>query len=103
MSSFLTFRRVVFPVAIRRRYCLRKRNHIVVKATSLASTITILEVTAVAKNHCGDLPAYQVFLIAGAIYLTINFVITRGVMLAEHCKSTLRNAQATNNSAAIIR
>ena len=106
MSSLLTFRRVVFPVAIRQALPAYGNEIILlVKATSLASTITILEVTAVAKKIiAATYQPIEVFLIAGAIYLTINFIITRGVMLVEHWLNPhLSNAQATNNSSAVIR
>lgn len=58
---------------------------LLIKATSLASTITILEVTADAKKIiAATYQPIEVFLIAGAIYLTINFLVTRAIMLVEY-------------------
>lgn len=55
-----------------------------VKATSLPSTITIIEVKAVAKKIiAATYQPVEVFLIAGAIYLSINFVLTRLIVLME--------------------
>jgi len=85
MSRLLLFRRIVFPIAIRQALPGYGNEMILmVKATSLASTITILEVTGEAKKIiAATWSPVEVFLIAGAIYLFINFLITRGVSLAE--------------------
>jgi len=85
MSGFLLFRRIIFPVAIRQALPAYGNEIILmVKATSLASTITILEVTGEAKKIlAATWSPVEVFIIAGAIYLTINFVVTRGVVWAE--------------------
>jgi His/Glu/Gln/Arg/opine family amino acid ABC transporter permease subunit len=54
------------------------------KATSLASTITILELTGMARNIVSATYApYEVFVVAGAIYLAITLVLTRGFALVE--------------------
>ena len=56
-----------------------------VKATSLASIITLMEVTGVAARIISEsYRAIEVFIVAGAIYLTINFLLTRLVHLAEY-------------------
>ena len=99
-------RRIVFPVAIRQALPAYGNEVILlIKATSLASTITILEVTAVAKKIiAATYQPVEVFLIAGAIYLTINFVVTRGVMLLEYWLNPhLRNASSKPNATVIIR
>ncbi len=55
-----------------------------VKASSLASTITILEVTGIAKKIiAATFAPVEIFVIAGGIYLGINFLVTRGVALLE--------------------
>jgi octopine/nopaline transport system permease protein len=83
MSRLLLFRRIIFPVAIRQALPGYGNEIILmVKSTSLASTITILEVTGVAKKIIAATWApVEVFVIAGAIYLTINFLVTR---LVQH-------------------
>jgi octopine/nopaline transport system permease protein len=57
---------------------------LMVKSTSLASTITLLEVTGIAKKIIAEtFQPMEVFIIAGAIYLTMNFIVTRGVQWLE--------------------
>ena len=85
MSGFTLFRRIVFPVAIRQALPAYGNEIILmVKSTSLASTITILEVTGIAKKIiAATFAPMEVFIIAGAIYLSINFVVTRGIQWIE--------------------
>ncbi|MEO1329441.1 MAG: ABC transporter permease [Pseudomonadota bacterium] len=85
MSAGKTFFRITFPIAIRQALPGYGNEIILmVKATSLASTITILEITGVAKKIiAATFQPIEVFLIAGAIYLSINFIVTRGVALME--------------------
>ena len=75
----------VFPVAIRQALPAYGNEIILmVKSTSLASTITILEVTGIAKKIIAVTYAtMEVFILAGAIYLAMNFIITRGIQLLE--------------------
>ncbi len=85
MSGVTLFRRIVFPVAIRQALPAYGNEVILmVKSTSLASTITILEVTGIAKKIIATTYAtIEVFIIAGAIYLCINFIVTRGIQWIE--------------------
>jgi octopine/nopaline transport system permease protein len=56
-----------------------------IKATSLASIITLMEVTGVAAKIIAETyRAIEVFIVAGAIYLAINFLLTRLVQLLEY-------------------
>ena len=89
MSRAQLFRRIVFPVAIRQALPAYGNEIILmVKSTSLASTITILEVTGIAKKIiAATFAPIEVFVVAGAIYLTINFIVTRGVMFTERALS----------------
>ena len=86
MSRFLLFRRIIFPLAIRQALpAYGNELMLMVKATSLASTITIIELTGMAKKIiAATYQPVEVFLIAGSIYLSINFIISRGVMLTEN-------------------
>jgi octopine/nopaline transport system permease protein len=86
MSGLLLFRRIVFPVAIRQALPAYGNELILmVKATSLASTITIIELTGMAqKIIAATYRPVEVFIIAGTIYLSINFLISRGVLLTEN-------------------
>jgi octopine/nopaline transport system permease protein len=85
MSGFLLFRRIIFPVAIRQALPGYGNEIILmVKSTSLASIITILEITGVAKKIiAATWSPVEVFIIAGGIYLAINFTLTRLVQWAE--------------------
>jgi His/Glu/Gln/Arg/opine family amino acid ABC transporter permease subunit len=54
------------------------------KATSLACTITLLELTGMARNVIASTFApYEVFLVAGAIYLVLTFALTRAFAAFE--------------------
>jgi octopine/nopaline transport system permease protein len=54
------------------------------KATSLACTITLLELTGMARNLVASTFApYEIFVAAGAIYLAITLLLTRGFALME--------------------
>jgi octopine/nopaline transport system permease protein len=85
MSGLLLFRRIIFPVAIRQALPAYGNELILmVKATSLASTITIVELTGMAqKIISATYRPLEVFLIVGTIYLLINFLISRGVVATE--------------------
>ena len=86
MNAWLRFRRVVFPQAIRQALPGYGNEIILmIKATSLASTITLLEVTGIARKIISQTYApLELFIMAGAIYLTIVFVITRAVDMLEN-------------------
>ncbi|TDK34320.1 ABC transporter permease [Rhizobium deserti] len=86
MSRLLVFRRITMPLAIRQALPGYSNEMIsMVKATSLASVITIMEVTGVAAKLISETyRAVEVFMVAGAIYLAINFILTRFVAIAEY-------------------
>jgi len=55
-----------------------------VKATSLASIITMMELTGIAQKLISQsFRAIEVFIVAGAIYLVLNFLVTRVIMALE--------------------
>ncbi len=85
MSGVTLFRRIVFPIAIRQAFTAYGNEIIMIlKSTSLASTITILEITGIAKKIIATTYAtIEVFIIAGVIYLSINFIVTRGIQRIE--------------------
>ncbi len=54
------------------------------RATALASVITLMEVTGIASKIISEtFRAVEVFVCAGAIYLLINFAISRGIAWLE--------------------
>ncbi|CAO3352840.1 ABC transporter permease subunit [Azospirillum melinis] len=85
MSRALAFRRIVLPVAIRQMLPAYGNEVILmVKATSLASTITLMEVTGIARRMIAQTFAvFELFIVAGAIYLVLNFIATRLIKFAE--------------------
>jgi octopine/nopaline transport system permease protein len=86
MSRALAFRRIVLPLALRQALPAYGNELILmVKATSLASIITLMEITGIAAKLVSDTyRVIEVFVVAGAIYLAINFALTRLVMAAEY-------------------
>jgi len=86
MPRFMLFRRIVLPLAVRQALPGYSNEMIsMVKATSLASIITLMEVTGVAAKIISETyRAIEVFVVAGAIYLAINFLLTRLVLLVEY-------------------
>lgn len=96
MNTWMRFRRIVFPQAIRQALPAYGNEIILmVKSTSITSTITLLEVTGIARKLISQTyKPLELFLIAGAIYLTCVFVITRVVGLVEYRLSPhLRDAR----------
>jgi octopine/nopaline transport system permease protein len=85
MSRALRFRRIEFPLGIRQALpAYGNELVLVVKGTSLASTITVLEVTGYAKRLMSQTYAVlEVFAIAGALYLVTNLVLITLVRLLE--------------------
>ena len=85
MSGLLLFRRITFPIAVRQALPAYGNEIILmVKATSLASIITMMEVTGLAQKLISQtFRAVEVFIVAGAIYLALNFLVTRAIYLIE--------------------
>jgi octopine/nopaline transport system permease protein len=97
MSGFLLFRRIIFPIAVRQALPAYGNEIILmVKATSLASIITLMELTGIAHKLISQtFRAIEVFIVAGAIYLVLNFVVTRAIQAIEWWLSPhLRGAPA---------
>jgi len=86
MNRLMALRRIIVPQAYRQALPAYGNELILmIKATSLASIITIMEVTGIAAKLISEtFRAVEVFIVAGAVYLVINFVVTRLVKLAEH-------------------
>lgn len=86
MSGLLLFRRIVLPIAMRNALPAYSTELILmVKSTSLASIITVTEMTSVAsKIITQTYRTMEVFLCAAVIYLAINFVVARLVGLLEY-------------------
>ena len=86
MSRALLYRRIILPRAFRLALPAYSNEVILMlKGSALASTITLLDLTGVARTwNARTFASWEMFLTAGAIYLVITFIITRGFGLAEH-------------------
>lgn len=89
MSRVTLFRRIIFPVAIRQALpAYGNEIMLIIKSTSLASTITIIEVTGLARKIASlTYQPVEVFIMAGCIYLTINFIVSRTILSLEYALS----------------
>jgi octopine/nopaline transport system permease protein len=85
MSGLLLFRRIVFPIAVRQALPAYGNEIILmVKATSLASIITMMELTGIAHKLISQtFRAVEIFIVAGAIYLVLNFLVSRAIYALE--------------------
>ena len=85
MSRSLMFRRIIAPQGLRVALPAYGNEIILMtRATALASVITLMEVTGIASKIISEtFRAVEVFICAGAIYLLINFAISRGIALLE--------------------
>jgi octopine/nopaline transport system permease protein len=95
MSPALVLRRIILPVAMRQALPAYGNEIILmVKGTSLASIITLMEITGIAHGIISQTyRAIEVFACAGAIYLALNFLITRALALIEfHLSRHMRPA-----------
>lgn len=85
MSRGLLFRRIVFPKAFRLALPAYGNEVILLlKASALASTITILDLTGAARSIIARTYApIELFLAAGLVYLAMTFVLTRVLAAVE--------------------
>ncbi len=95
MRPWTLYRRIILPQALRQMLPAYSNEVILmVKSTALASTITLMEVTGVAaKLISASYRTIEVFLCAGAIYLALNFVITRLFARVEYALSPEKRFQ----------
>jgi octopine/nopaline transport system permease protein len=85
MAPWLIFRRIVVPQGLR-VVLPAYGNEIILmtRSTSLASVITLMEVTGIASTIISEtFRAIEVFICAGSIYLLLNFLISRGIAILE--------------------
>ena len=77
LSKINTFFKIKLPIAIRQSLPAYGNEMILMlKGTSLASTVTLLDLTGVAKHIISTtFRPVEVFIVAGSIYLLMTFVI----------------------------
>jgi len=85
MSRALIFRRITVPQGLRVALPAYGNEIILMtRSTALASVITLMEVTGVASKIISEtFRAVEVFICAGAIYLILNFAVSRAIALLE--------------------
>jgi octopine/nopaline transport system permease protein len=85
MSGLLLYRRIILPLALRQALPAYGNELILmVKATSLVSIITMMEVTGIAARLISETyRPVEVFIAAGTIYLIINFLLTRAISILD--------------------
>lgn len=85
MSRLTLLHRILLPIAIRQALPAYGNEIILLlKATSLVSIITLMEITGIAHRIISETyRSIEVFICAGAIYLLMNFIITRLFLYAE--------------------
>jgi octopine/nopaline transport system permease protein len=92
MSPWHVFTRVKFPLALRQALpAYSSEAAIIVKESSLASTITVLEITGYAKRLMSETFAIMdIFIITAALYLAMNVVALTALKLLERRLSFVR-------------
>ena len=85
LSQIKTFMLITLPITVRQALPAYGNELILmVKASSLISIVTLMEITGIARTIISKTYApVEIFLVAGSIYLVINFVIVMFVNLAE--------------------
>lgn len=85
MSGFTLFRRIIAPIALRQALPAYSTEIVLMmKSTSLASLVTVWEVTGVASRIINQsYRTFEVFICAALIYLVLNFIIIRLLGLLE--------------------
>ncbi|MBD8556124.1 ABC transporter permease [Rhizobium sp. CFBP 8762] len=85
MSGWTQARRILIPAMLTRSLPLYGNEMIMMlHATSLASTVTLLEVTGVARQiSLNDYIQFEPYMTAAAIYLTLTFVLVSGFQLVQ--------------------
>lgn len=90
MSGFLLRRRIQWPIAI--RYGLPVYGSeviLMIKATSLASIITLAEVTGIAyKLISSTYRVFEIFIVSGAVYLLLTALLSLALSLVEQRLNT---------------
>jgi len=85
LSQIKTFLLITLPITVRQALPAYGNELILmVKASSLISIVTLMEITGIARTIISKTYApVEIFLVAGSIYLVINFIIVMFVNLAE--------------------
>ena len=85
LSQIKTFMLITLPITVKQALPAYGNELILmVKASSLISIVTLMEITGIARTIISKTYApVEIFLVAGSIYLVMNFIIVIFVNLAE--------------------
>ncbi len=85
LSKINTFFKIKLPIAVRQSLPAYGNEMILMlKGTSLASTVTLLDLTGVAKHIISTtFRPVEVFIVAGSIYLLMTFIIHNFIKFLE--------------------
>jgi len=85
MNRFVMYYKIILPVAFRQAFPAYGNEMILmVKATSLVSLTTYMEMTGLARNIMSKTFApIEAFIAAGSIYLFINFLVVQFIKFLE--------------------
>jgi His/Glu/Gln/Arg/opine family amino acid ABC transporter permease subunit len=92
MSPVTAFRRIIWPQTIRQALPAYGNEMILmVKASSLASTVTLMDITGVARTLAADtyMPI-EIYTMAALIYLVLTFAMSQVIQLLEWKMDTTR-------------
>ncbi len=86
LSQEKIFYKIKIPIAIRQSLSAYGNEIILLmKGTALASTVTLMDITGVAKNIIStSFKPIEVFIVAGSIYLCLTFIIQYFIKIAEN-------------------
>ena len=92
LNKIKTFLLITLPITVRQALPAYGNELILmVKASSLISIITLMEITGIARTIISKTYApVEIFLVAGSIYLIINFIIVLAVGLVERKLGTVK-------------
>ncbi len=84
MNAFTLYRRIILPNAVRIALPALSNEVIVqLKSTALISTITLMDITGVARRIASNSYTTEALIVAGAIYLLLTYTIGQGFRLIE--------------------
>ena len=84
ISNNIIFYKIQIPIAIRQSLPAYGNEIILMlKGTSLASTVTLMDLTGVAKYIISTFKPIEVFIVAGSIYLFMTFLIHNLIKFLE--------------------
>jgi len=86
LSQEKIFYKIKIPIAINQSLSAYGNEIILLmKGTALASTVTLMDITGVAKNIIStSFKPIEVFIVAGSIYLCLTFLIQYFIKIAEN-------------------